>query len=198
MNPTGTLTLSAAEVPLSDPLLATVSILGPAPLAVSVPAPLLVETSRPYWQVRPTGAASVEKLPDGRERWTQSYRLEPFTAGDSVPGGIRSVQRRQRQYDGASVVSEKNRCREEFCRWRFRIAATGGAGAPACDTDREIALDLAATDRCMRRNCDRPLPSSEADATVVESSRIVSSPFVSSGIAVARAGVGRSTLAVGA
>jgi hypothetical protein len=85
MNPAGTLTLSGNAILLSEPLTATIAIEGPSPLIVTLPTPLLAEASRSFWQIRPAGIASIEKLSDGNERWTQAYRLEPFLAGDAVP-----------------------------------------------------------------------------------------------------------------
>jgi len=69
--------LDRAEVPLSGELNVTLSIEGPAPVEVEPPRPL---TPSPDWRVRP-GQPKTVTLPNGRERWEQSFRLEPFQSG---------------------------------------------------------------------------------------------------------------------
>ncbi|CAN5152154.1 hypothetical protein BH11PLA2_BH11PLA2_52850 [soil metagenome] len=85
MNPTATLHLSTTNMRLSDTLTATLTIEGPAPLAVTLPKPLLNKVSSLAWTVTPSGPTTVLKLLDGHERWTQQYRLDPYAVNDSVP-----------------------------------------------------------------------------------------------------------------
>jgi hypothetical protein len=85
VNPTATVALSHPAVRLSDPVTATVAVVGPAPLVVTVPDAILQPPSMEAWKVQPAGPATVEKLPDGTERWTRSYRLDPYTPGAEVP-----------------------------------------------------------------------------------------------------------------
>jgi hypothetical protein len=69
-----------AVVSLSGELRITVSIEGPAPVEVEIPTPL---TASKDWRVR-TLSPKSSLLSDGRERWEQSFLLEPFQVG-SVP-----------------------------------------------------------------------------------------------------------------
>jgi hypothetical protein len=80
-----TLTLDRTSAGLSDSVRATVSFEGPAPLVVAAPKDPLAGAAAEAWRVRPAGPAAVEKLPDGRERWAQVYRLDPYVPGDAVP-----------------------------------------------------------------------------------------------------------------
>src|SRR5437764_3781887 len=82
---TASLTLDRTAVPLSEPVRATVTVEGPAPLVVAAPPDVLAGASAEAWRVRPAGSASTEQLPGGRERWTQAYRLDPYVPGEAVP-----------------------------------------------------------------------------------------------------------------
>ncbi|MFL5340097.1 MAG: hypothetical protein ACJ8F7_08090 [Gemmataceae bacterium] len=73
----GRVSLDRAELPLSGELTVVISVEGPAPVEVEPPRPL---TQSPDWRVRP-GKPKTTALPGGRERWEQSFRLEPFQAG---------------------------------------------------------------------------------------------------------------------
>jgi Domain of unknown function (DUF4381) len=68
---------NAAEISLSGELRLTVTIEGPAPVEVEIPQPL---TASPDWRVRVLPHKAVP-LADGRERWEQSFVLEPFQVG---------------------------------------------------------------------------------------------------------------------
>lgn len=85
MTPTVSLHLSEGSIRLSSPLTATITIEGAAPLIVTPPAPLLAESARSSWVIAPAGPSTIEKLIDGQERWTQTYQLEPYAVGNSVP-----------------------------------------------------------------------------------------------------------------
>src|SRR5262245_4017833 len=73
----GRVEVDRAEVALSGEVLVTLSVEGPAPVEVEPPRPV---TQSPDWRVRP-GSPKTVALPNGRERWEQSFRLEPFQAG---------------------------------------------------------------------------------------------------------------------
>ncbi len=85
MTPSGHLHLSQTTLRLSEPLTATVMIEGNAPVSVTPPSPLLIGSSAQSWQIVPAGPPKVTVLLDSVERWTQTYRLEPFVAGPAVP-----------------------------------------------------------------------------------------------------------------
>lgn len=82
---TATLTLDRTSASLSDAVRATVAVEGPAPLVVAAPKEPLAGAAAEAWRIRPAGPAAVEKLPGGRERWAQTYRLDPYVPGDAVP-----------------------------------------------------------------------------------------------------------------
>ena len=85
MNPTLAVNADRNTLRLSDTVPVTVVVEGVAPLRVEVPAELLAGTSADIWRVVPAGAARVEPLPAGRERWAQTYRCSPFQPGDGLP-----------------------------------------------------------------------------------------------------------------
>jgi hypothetical protein len=72
--------IDAGEVRLSGEVKLTLTVDGPGPLGVTPPKPLLTRPN--LWRVREDGLPVREKQPNGRERWTQTYRLSPL-----VPGG---------------------------------------------------------------------------------------------------------------
>jgi hypothetical protein len=74
--------LDPVDVTLSGEVRLTLSIEGPIPVEVDVPQPL---TSSPDWRAR-SDSPKTTTLPNGRERWQQSFYLEPFRTGDvSLP-----------------------------------------------------------------------------------------------------------------
>jgi hypothetical protein len=75
------LRLESNDVSLSSDLRLTITVEGPAPVEVEGPPEL---TTSPDWRVR-AGRASVVPQPAGRERYEQSFQLEPFQTGDRVP-----------------------------------------------------------------------------------------------------------------
>src|SRR5579871_1123343 len=72
------LMLDSSKIALSSQLRLTLIIEGPAPVEVDVPQPLV---NSPDWRTRADAPQSTA-LPDGRERWQQSFHLEPFRVGD--------------------------------------------------------------------------------------------------------------------
>jgi hypothetical protein len=80
--PTVTVTPDRKTLSLSESLHAILTIEGPAPLRVEVPAPVLLPASERDWRVRPTGPPRVSPSGDGRETWTQGFRLDPYTPGE--------------------------------------------------------------------------------------------------------------------
>ncbi|MFO0936957.1 MAG: hypothetical protein U0798_10630 [Gemmataceae bacterium] len=86
--PTGDLTLHVEAdrktMRLSDHGQLIISLEGPAPLVVTLPANWPAEESSSAWRARPAGDAQVTPLANGRERWTLPLRIDPYAAGDSL------------------------------------------------------------------------------------------------------------------
>lgn len=81
-------TLDRQAVRLSEPVRVTLAVEGPSPLRVDLPdepQKLLAGPAAAAWRIRPVGGVTVEELPEGRQRWSRSYRLDPYLAGDAVP-----------------------------------------------------------------------------------------------------------------
>lgn len=79
--------VAPGKIFLSDSTTLTLALEGSAPLRVAMPegpAKLLTAESAAVWRIRPAGRPKSESLGDGRERWTQSFRLDPFAAGNPV------------------------------------------------------------------------------------------------------------------
>ena len=79
---TPSLTADRTDLRLSDSMHLTLAVEGPGPLRVELPAELLDAVAAANWRLRPAGAAAVTDLPGGRQRWSQSYRADPYVAGD--------------------------------------------------------------------------------------------------------------------
>jgi hypothetical protein len=82
---THAIVLDSQAVSLSDSVMATLTIEGPAPLWVRPAADVLAAESAAAWRVQTIGEPKVETLPDGRQRWEQRYRLDPYQTGDPLP-----------------------------------------------------------------------------------------------------------------
>ncbi len=83
MNPLAvTLTLDKTTVRLSESVTVTATLQGNAPLVVSPPKEWLLPESAAAWRIRPNGPASLEKQADGQERWVQTFRADPYQAGE--------------------------------------------------------------------------------------------------------------------
>jgi hypothetical protein len=79
--------VAPAKIFLSGSTTLTLALEGPAPLRVAMPeepAKLLTPESAAVWRIRPAGPPRADSLGDGRERWMQSFRLDPFAAGNPV------------------------------------------------------------------------------------------------------------------
>ena len=79
--------VASGKIFLSDSTTLTLALEGPAPLRVAMPeepAKLLTQESAAVWRIRPAGPPKSELLAEGRERWTQPFRLDPFAAGNPV------------------------------------------------------------------------------------------------------------------
>ena len=69
---------------LSQSVLVTLAVEGDAPLRVEPAAGVLDEASGEVWRARAVGLAKAFAPVNGRQRWEQDYRLDPFVPG-SVP-----------------------------------------------------------------------------------------------------------------
>jgi hypothetical protein len=78
---TSAATADRTDVRLSDSVRVTLTVEGAAPLRVELPKELLDPPSLEAWRLRPVGAAAVTDLPGGRQRWTQTFRADPYRPG---------------------------------------------------------------------------------------------------------------------
>ena len=69
------------RITLSNPVRVTLTLEGPAPLRIVLPKQLLTADADTGWRIRPDGSATMTSAPNGRERWQQVYRLDPYTEG---------------------------------------------------------------------------------------------------------------------
>ena len=77
-------TVNRNVIALSEDLTLELEAEGPARLTVAPPQPLLTKSSAQAWRIRDLGWPIVENLGNGRQRWTQSFRLSPFEIGTKV------------------------------------------------------------------------------------------------------------------
>ncbi len=80
-----TFTTDRKDLRLSESLRATLTIEGTAPLQVELPKQLLDPISDRDWKIQPVGTPSVTPIGDNRERWTQTFRLDPYVPGNAMP-----------------------------------------------------------------------------------------------------------------
>jgi hypothetical protein len=76
-----------STIQLSESARLTLTLEGPAPLRVDMPKEpdkLLTPESANVWHIRPAGPPAVTPLPEGRERWAQTFRISPFIPGEKV------------------------------------------------------------------------------------------------------------------
>lgn len=71
-----------ATVSLAESLPITLTLEGPAPLRIEPPANWLSDSSADVWKISHIEPAKLEALPDGRERWSLSFRVDPFVPGN--------------------------------------------------------------------------------------------------------------------
>ncbi|MCE9562246.1 MAG: DUF4381 family protein [Planctomycetes bacterium] len=74
-----------SPIRLSESLQARLAIEGPAPLRVELPKPFLDPITDRDWKIQPVGNVSVVSIAERRERWTQTYRLDPYVPGKGLP-----------------------------------------------------------------------------------------------------------------
>jgi hypothetical protein len=79
-------------VRLSESVIVTLAVEGPAPLRVELPNDLLDEPSALAWRLREAGPAKTEDLPAGRQRWSRSYRADPYQPGEKLRLGFAAAQ----------------------------------------------------------------------------------------------------------
>jgi hypothetical protein len=83
--------LNAGEIRLSGEVKLTLTVEGPGPLGVTVPKPFLTRAN--VWRVREDGLPVREVLANGREKWSQTFRLSPLVPGEpKVPLGPLTVR----------------------------------------------------------------------------------------------------------
>lgn len=80
--PVVSLTPDRHSLTLSEAVVATLRVEGPAPLRVELPSPLLLPASDAVWRLRPLGPPVRTPAAGGREVWTQTFRLDPYAAGE--------------------------------------------------------------------------------------------------------------------
>jgi hypothetical protein len=92
-------------VRLAEWVRVTLAVDGPAPLRVEVPKQLLVPESDRDWKVQAVGKPVVSPAGTDRERWVQTYRLDPYGAGDAmrVEFAPLKVNGRETRSDGFDV-----------------------------------------------------------------------------------------------
>ncbi|MBA4190236.1 MAG: hypothetical protein C0467_19800 [Planctomycetaceae bacterium] len=78
-------TTDRKDLRLSESLRATLVIEGTAPLRVELPQQQLDPIADRNWKIQPVGTASVTPLGDNREKWTQTFRLDPYVPGNAMP-----------------------------------------------------------------------------------------------------------------
>ena len=88
---TATAVADRDDVRLSDSVHLTLTAEGPAPLAVTVPDEWLTIESSANWRTRPVGVVTVTPLPNGRERWVLTLRLDPYATGDPLALTLNAV-----------------------------------------------------------------------------------------------------------
>ncbi len=79
-----TATPDKKTVSLSQSLRVTLAVEGSAPLRVELPKQLLAPEADRDWKIQPVGKPTVAPAGDGRERWVQVFRLDPYVAGDAM------------------------------------------------------------------------------------------------------------------
>jgi hypothetical protein len=89
---TSTLSADHKALRLSDSLHVTLTIEGDTPLRVELPPEVLDAPSSAIWRARPEGPAHITDLPNHRQKWTRTYRVDPYVPGDAVRLGFAPAQ----------------------------------------------------------------------------------------------------------
>jgi hypothetical protein len=89
---TSSLSADRKALRLSDPVHVTLAIEGDAPLRVELAPEVHDELSAAIWRARPDGPAHLVDLPNHRQRWTRTYRVDPYVPGDAVRLGFAPAQ----------------------------------------------------------------------------------------------------------
>jgi hypothetical protein len=82
------------EITLAQSVRITLTVEGPAPLRVELPATLLTADANAAWRIRPDppgSKAEVKPVGPGRERWQQVYRLDPYAEGKPLVASFSPV-----------------------------------------------------------------------------------------------------------
>jgi hypothetical protein len=74
--------LPGKSLGLSESVRATVTVEGPAPLRVELPKPLLAPETDRDWKIQPVGPAMLTPSGENREKWSQTFRLDPYVPGE--------------------------------------------------------------------------------------------------------------------
>jgi hypothetical protein len=72
--------LDTDSIRLSGEARLTLTVEAPAPLSVTLPKPLV--TTPNVWRIREDSLPLREKLPNGREKWVQTFHLSPLVPGE--------------------------------------------------------------------------------------------------------------------
>ncbi len=84
-------TIDRNAIRLSESVRITLSLDGATPLRVDLPKEWLDELSAKAWRIRPQSAAVVEDQPNGRQHWSQSFRVDPYVPGEAIHLGFAAV-----------------------------------------------------------------------------------------------------------
>ena len=79
-----TATADRSAVRLSEAVRVTLAVDGPAPLRVEPTPAVLDDPSAEAWRLRPDGPPAVADTSGGRQRWTRTYRADPYRPGDPL------------------------------------------------------------------------------------------------------------------
>jgi len=82
-----TISVQPDRILLSGSTQLALALEGPSPMRIDLPnepESLLTHDSATVWQIRPLGSPKITPLEAGRERWEQSFRLNPFLPGDKL------------------------------------------------------------------------------------------------------------------
>ncbi len=77
-----TATADRDSVRLSDSVTVTLTVEADAPLRVEPDRAILNEATAEVWRARAIGTPTVVDLPNERQRWAQTYRLDPYVPGE--------------------------------------------------------------------------------------------------------------------